>query len=958
MNNSVFRINLDIHRQTTQAHLEIKKGDTARKIMAALSDGGRPYRIDEGCYAVFKGKKSDGNVLYNDCTVENNCIVYEFTEQTAASAGYMPCEFQIYGADGQIITSPKFAIIVSGLVYDDSEVESSSEFTALAQAMTDLADLKANGLKGDEGDSAYEVAVEDGFEGTPGEWLESLRGPEGPEGPMGKPQKLNIDREDDGNWSTDEDYDTILQEHSAGREIGCNLEMSDETRLYVPFARWDGETFAFSTVYDGKEWRVEISKGDDGETSVQVVSDAYGVDRLPEYSEADHGKVLGIVDGSPAWVEATVSGGGDTPVVPGSHGIVWDLVNVTSSNAAVSVTDGASLVAVLTAEDDYTLGDVIVTMGGEVLTGVWNADTATITIASVTGDVIISCVGFKEGEAIDTSPKIAAENTAMTSSTGVTKAWEGLCVTEPYTYTPDIDTIKASDYYDAENDYVNTSYVLPGIKIYNPGVEYYEAGYATSGLTNSSKCVFFRDGVYAANMSAAALDMSEPAEVQGNLSKSSTNSMYANSIVFVLSMLDKDDAYVYWCAPSANAIMPVGVRDGDIIFAGKNSPYYGMTNIDGATGGGASETAIAEAIDNDYAQNYEVATLSLITNDAESLASDTGLDAGWAAAVETAKNAWMLEANGNFNKIPLIIHTDQHGRYSKPLYDTISKIVNWYDISKVVNLGDTVNAWVDADANNPLTACSTLETYLEATKNIPNSKRIEVFGNHDVWGQDAEGNNVGYAPQNHLRKYFRNIYARCCDNHGNFVVKDDTYNIKYLVVSAFAFDFTQAGRSTYAFAPDSLRWIISEMEKVDGYDVIILSHVPLGATNTTIYDPVSDTSTEGDVSGVAFKLLDSLWSARRDKTSGSVTDAYGNTFDFDFTACDGALLCGLHGHYHSGGYYYIGNLLDAYFRSYNYCNNEISFVLVDRENRRLNVWRVDRTPQVQNYQIPLDKPAE
>lgn len=88
--------------------------------------------------------------------------------------------------------------------------------------------------------------------------------------------KPNIDREDDGSWSTDKDYDTILQEHSAGREIGCNLEMSDETRLYVPFARWDGETFAFSTVYDGKEWRVEISKGENGDTSVQVSQTACG----------------------------------------------------------------------------------------------------------------------------------------------------------------------------------------------------------------------------------------------------------------------------------------------------------------------------------------------------------------------------------------------------------------------------------------------------------------------------------------------------------------------------------------------------------------------------------------------------------------------------------------------------------------------------------------------------------
>ena len=672
---------------------------------------------------------------------------------------------------------------------------------------------------------------------------------------------------------------------------------------------------------------------------------------------------VGVDENGRLWVAPIGggSGGGDTPVVPVSHGIIWDLVNVTSSNNVASVSDGASLSAVLTAAEGYTLGDVIITMGGEVLTGVWNADTTTVTITSVTGDVVISCAGVSlpSVEPIDTSPRIALENTAMTNTTGVTKAWEGLCVTEPYAYALDVDAIKASPGYDAENDYVSNTTTLPAIIIYNPGTKYIEAGGKTSGIANSSKPVYFRDGEYATYTSAGTLVWGETLkEATAQIPRQNTNALYSDSVKFVLSMLDKEDAYAYWKKPFASVILPIGVREGDIIFAGKNTPYYGLKNIDGSTGENSGVTTTAEEIDNDYAMDYSVATLSLVTDKAESLASDTGLDAEWAAAVEAAKNAWMLEANGNVNKIPLIIHTDQHGRYSKPLYDTISKIVNWYDISKVVNLGDTVNAWADADTDNPLTICTTLETYLEATQNIPNSKRIEVFGNHDVWGQDAEGNNVGYAPQNHLRKYFRNIYARCCDNYGNFVVKDDTYNIKYLVVSAFAFDFTQSGRSTYAFAPDSLRWIISEMEKVDGYDVIILSHVPLGATNTTIYDPVGGTSAEGDVSGVTFKLLDSLWSARRDKTSGSVTDAYGNAYDFDFTACDGALLCGLHGHYHADSYYYIGNLMDAYFSSFNYNNKAISFVLVDRENRRLNVWRVDSTPQVQNYQIPFDKATE
>ena len=42
-----------------------------------------------------------------------------------------------------------------------------------------------NGLKGEDGKSAFEIAQENGFEGSEEEWLESLRGPQGEVGPMG-----------------------------------------------------------------------------------------------------------------------------------------------------------------------------------------------------------------------------------------------------------------------------------------------------------------------------------------------------------------------------------------------------------------------------------------------------------------------------------------------------------------------------------------------------------------------------------------------------------------------------------------------------------------------------------------------------------------------------------------------------------------------------------------------------
>src|SRR5690606_24801751 len=52
--------------------------------------------------------------------------------------------------------------------------------------MADIVDFDpGEGQQGPPGDSAYQVAVDNGFEGTESEWLDSLVGPEGPQGPQG-----------------------------------------------------------------------------------------------------------------------------------------------------------------------------------------------------------------------------------------------------------------------------------------------------------------------------------------------------------------------------------------------------------------------------------------------------------------------------------------------------------------------------------------------------------------------------------------------------------------------------------------------------------------------------------------------------------------------------------------------------------------------------------------------------
>ena len=76
--------------------------------------------------------------------------------------------------------------------------------------------------------------------------------------------------------------------------------------------------------------------------------------------------------------------------------ITNSLTHVTSNNAAVSAEDGAAYTATLTAEGGYTMSSVTVTMGGTDITSTaYNADTGVISIASVTGDVVISANATK-----------------------------------------------------------------------------------------------------------------------------------------------------------------------------------------------------------------------------------------------------------------------------------------------------------------------------------------------------------------------------------------------------------------------------------------------------------------------------------------------------------------------------------------------------------------------------------
>lgn len=145
MNYSIYRISLDIHDTASQVSLSVKKGDTGRRIIAVLTENGKPYKIADGVSAVFRAKKpadSNGNrgIIYNDAQIIDNTICYTLVSGNTEVAGVADCEFTLYGQSGEELTSPRFALIIDETVNTDDEVEAigKDELGALASLYAEL----------------------------------------------------------------------------------------------------------------------------------------------------------------------------------------------------------------------------------------------------------------------------------------------------------------------------------------------------------------------------------------------------------------------------------------------------------------------------------------------------------------------------------------------------------------------------------------------------------------------------------------------------------------------------------------------------------------------------------------------------------------------------------------------------------------------------------------------------
>jgi hypothetical protein len=191
--------------------------------------------------------------------------------------------------------------LVSSITVDDFIQQFGSLSEQLKQQ---VADAIANGLKGDTGDdglSAYQVAVINGYQGSQTDWLASLVGAKGDTGEKGNPGKdfqivktfpsiaaMNGDGFSDGDFTM----------------IASDVNDPDDGKLYV----WNGTSFTYVADLSGSQG----IKGETGKTGEKGETGETGEQGLSAYQVAVNAGFSGSVD---QWLASLVGAKGADAVI-------------------------------------------------------------------------------------------------------------------------------------------------------------------------------------------------------------------------------------------------------------------------------------------------------------------------------------------------------------------------------------------------------------------------------------------------------------------------------------------------------------------------------------------------------------------------------------------------------------------------------------------------------------------
>ena len=313
-----------------------------------------------------------------------------------------------------------------------------------------------------------------------------------------------------------------------------------------------------------------------------------------------------------------------------------------------------------------------------------------------------------------------------------------------------------------------------------------------------------------------------------------------------------------------------------------------------------------------------------------------GLNSDWQTDAETVYNNLLIEYKKIPNNgIPIFITTDQHGRGIEANRWVNNQDNDGMEIANI-NLGDTVTDVFNLEELNTLLARSkSIKNYIAVPGNHEYKHGSEVMTNYDI-----------------CRTFISTYDKQVCPNYPNcYTVIDGKHNVKYIIMDNYYVNEDGTGYGEKSIDSITSKWLINELSKNDGYDIIYLQHWGMCPAKKSRTDENELAWAENANSSTVNYKLWQLLLARKKNQSGTFTDMSGNSYDFNFSACKNELLCTLHGHNHEE-FYSIQDGLTAYGADW-FGNMTGTFLLVDRKNSKLKVFKFNNTSIDSVLELPI-----
>lgn len=138
---------LDFMNRSVQDFYVMQFDKDSRVFYINIKDNNKPVDLTGHTVKVF-GVKPDRQPIFNTVDIidaETGLVKVTLTNQMTARNGAMTCILAIYGLDGTEIGTNLFRIIIEKNPRNDSAIESTSEFTALSEAIRKAEKFEING---------------------------------------------------------------------------------------------------------------------------------------------------------------------------------------------------------------------------------------------------------------------------------------------------------------------------------------------------------------------------------------------------------------------------------------------------------------------------------------------------------------------------------------------------------------------------------------------------------------------------------------------------------------------------------------------------------------------------------------------------------------------------------------------------------------------------------------------